>query len=112
VSKCEHGIYIPQGVFDGKPELLSFIGSSFSLPSVNVISPSFRFLEVCLDRFSFGVSHTGPALLKSTRATLESFGFVCTVEVTFETRHRFELHTLVAVEPKKLNPVKFTRAGE
>jgi len=63
-------------------------------------------------RFCFGVHHTGPALLERTRATLEAAGFECTVEVAFEGHHKFELHTLIAVEPKKLCPVKFTRAGE
>jgi hypothetical protein len=63
-------------------------------------------------RFCFGVTHTGPALLKRTRATLEAAGFECHVVVTFEVHHKFELHTLTAVEPKKLFPVKFTRAGE
>lgn len=63
-------------------------------------------------RYCFGITHTGPALLERTRATLEAAGHTCTVEVTFEGHHRFELHTLVAVEPKKLFPVKFTRAGE
>jgi hypothetical protein len=63
-------------------------------------------------RFCFGVTHTGPALLERTRATLTAAGFACTVEVTFEAHKKFELHTLVAVEPKKLFPVKYTRAGE
>jgi hypothetical protein len=63
-------------------------------------------------KYCFGVTHTGPTLLAYMRESLESQGFVCSVEVSFEGHHQFELHTLVAVEPKKLHPIKFTRAGE
>jgi hypothetical protein len=61
-------------------------------------------------RFCFGVTHAGPELLKHTRESMEASGHVCTVEVEFLGHHKFEIHTLVAVEPKKLHPVKFTRA--
>jgi hypothetical protein len=63
-------------------------------------------------RYTFCTHHDGPELLRYTRTTLEAAGFACTVEVHYETRHQFELHTLVAVEPRKLFPVKYTRAGE
>ena len=63
-------------------------------------------------RYCFGVTHTGPELEAYTRARLEAAGCTVTLTVTFETHHRFELHTLTAVEPKKLNPLKFTRAGD
>lgn len=62
------------------------------------------------DRYTFSPRHLG--LLAHTRESLEAGGFTCTVEVTTMTRHEFELHTLVAEPPKKLNPIKFTRAGE
>ena len=63
-------------------------------------------------KYCFGVTHTGPAILARLRESLESQGFVCTDTVEFLGHHQFELHTLIAVEPKKLHPIKFTRAGE
>lgn len=61
-------------------------------------------------KFCFCTHHAGPELEAYTLATYKALGATCTVEVTFETRHRFELHTLVCVMPKKVHPVKFTTA--
>jgi hypothetical protein len=57
-------------------------------------------------RFTFGIHSL--ELLERHRATLEEFGYACTTEVCHVGRH--ELHTLVAIEPKKENPIVFTRA--
>ncbi len=61
-------------------------------------------------KFCFAPHHAGPELLAHTRKTLEELGATCTVEVELVAHHRFELHVLTAVMPKKLHPVKFTRA--
>jgi hypothetical protein len=61
-------------------------------------------------RFSFSPRHLG--LLTHVRESLEACGHTCHVEVTFEGHGKFELHTLVAVPPKKEHPVIFTRATE
>ena len=53
------------------------------------------------ERFSFGMLAVRAGSLDRHRKTLESFGFTCTVEVTFETHHKFELHTLVATLPER-----------
>ena len=58
-------------------------------------------------RFTFSPRHLD--LLAHVRASHEAVGAVCHVEVTFEGHHKFELHTLVCVMPKKLNPIQFTR---
>lgn len=60
------------------------------------------------ERYSFSPRHL--LLLEGTRASLEAAGYTCTTEVTTVTKHEFVLHTLVAVPPKKLRPVEFTRA--
>jgi hypothetical protein len=61
-------------------------------------------------RYTFSPRHLH--LLEHVRESLEACGHVCHVEVTFMTRHNFELHTLVAVPPKKEHPIVFTRAGD
>lgn len=61
-------------------------------------------------KFCFAMHHDGPALLTRTRETHEALGAVCSVAV--EVVAHFELHVLSCVMPKKLNPVKFTKAGE
>ena len=63
-------------------------------------------------KFCFGVHPVSAAMLARTLRTHEALGATCTIETTFETHHHFELHTLVCEMPKKLHPVKFTRAGE
>ena len=60
------------------------------------------------ERFTFAVRHR--ELLERHKAILETFGFVCTVEETTITRHCFEILTLVAVPPKNLHPIAFTKA--
>jgi hypothetical protein len=55
------------------------------------------------ERFTFSPRHLH--LLAHVRTSLEAAGFRCTVEKTTMTRHKFELHTLVAVPPKKLHPI-------
>ena len=62
------------------------------------------------DEFTFGKRDAGPGgLLEHMRKTCEDAGFACRVEVTTMTRHKFELHTLIATPPKKLRPIVFTR---
>ena len=51
------------------------------------------------ERHTFSTLPTGVALREYTHARLLAAGCTVTEEVTFMTRHKFELHTLVAVHP-------------
>jgi hypothetical protein len=59
-------------------------------------------------KFCFTMRPEGLALLAHTREVHEALGATCTVAV--EDIAHFELNVLTCAMPKKLNPVKFTRA--
>ena len=63
-------------------------------------------------RSTFGALPSSVALRDYVKASLEAAGYVVTVETEVVGHHKFVLHTLVAVAPKKLHPIKFTRAGD
>jgi hypothetical protein len=58
--------------------------------------------------FKFG-EHSAE-LLQYTMSTLKEAGAAVTVATACLTHQKFVLHTVTAVFPEKLNPVKFTRA--
>lgn len=64
------------------------------------------------EKFMFGEHPKCIEMLKHTMAAMKEVGATVTVETEFVTHHKFVLHTVVAEMPKKLHPIKFTRAGE
>ena len=59
--------------------------------------------------FMFG-EHTAE-MLQHTMSAMKEAGAAVTVATECLTHQKFVLHTVTAVFPVKLNPVKFTRAG-
>lgn len=63
-------------------------------------------------RFCFGEHPKCIEMLCHTMASMKEFGAKVTVETELVAHHKFVLHTVVAVPPKKEHPIVFTRATE
>jgi len=62
-------------------------------------------------RFTFGEHPACVEMLRHTMAAMKEAGAKVAVETELFGKQKFVLHTVVAVPPKKTNPIVFTRAA-